>query len=146
MYQPCCLVPGCQGKLGELRKKQLTKPQKQFILSLGMQFGIQATSLINLFPPSLLRTSYKDMDSTMVVVAGDDSARLGECRRQGSGVAEVQDPRLDAGDAPRLRHQHMGGVPCATNCHNDRHPAGGPQCCLGYSNPTGVLFLGGDLF
>ena len=35
MYQPCCLVPGCQGKLGELRKKQLTKPQKQFILSLG---------------------------------------------------------------------------------------------------------------
>ena len=36
MYQPCCLVPGCQGKLGELRKKQLTKPQKQFILSLGI--------------------------------------------------------------------------------------------------------------
>ena len=35
MYQPCCLVPGCQGKLGELRKNQLTKPQKQFILSLG---------------------------------------------------------------------------------------------------------------
>ena len=34
MYQPCCLMPGCQGKLGELRKKQLTKPQKQFILSL----------------------------------------------------------------------------------------------------------------
>ena len=27
MYQPCCLVPGCQGKLGKLRKKQLTKPQ-----------------------------------------------------------------------------------------------------------------------
>ena len=35
MYQPCCLVPGCHSKLGELRKKQLTKPQKQFILSLG---------------------------------------------------------------------------------------------------------------
>ena len=35
MYQPCCLVPGCLGKLWELRKNQLTKPQKQFILSLG---------------------------------------------------------------------------------------------------------------
>ena len=39
MYQSCCLVPaGCQGKLGKLRKNQLTKPHKQFILSLGRSF------------------------------------------------------------------------------------------------------------
>ena len=81
------------------------------------------------------------MDGPMVVVAGDAPARLGECRPQGAGAAEVEDPRLDAGDAPRLRHQDVGGVPRATYCHNDWHPAGGPQCCLGYSNPTGFLFF-----
>ena len=32
MYQPCCLLPCCQGKLGELTKKQFTKPTPQFIL------------------------------------------------------------------------------------------------------------------
>ena len=36
MYQPSCLLPCCQGKQGELAKKQLSKPQKQFILSLGI--------------------------------------------------------------------------------------------------------------
>ena len=35
MYQPSCLLPCCQGKPGELAKKLLSKPQKQFILSLG---------------------------------------------------------------------------------------------------------------
>ena len=35
MYQPCCLLPCCQGEAGELAKKLLSKPQKQFILSLG---------------------------------------------------------------------------------------------------------------
>ena len=85
-----------------------------------------------------------DMDGPMVVVAGDDPARLSECRPQGAGVAEVEAPRLDAGDAPRLRHQDVGGVPRATYCHNDRHPAGGPQCCLGYIHPTGVLLFSSD--
>ena len=32
MYQPCCLLPCCQGKLGKLTKKQFTKPTPQFIL------------------------------------------------------------------------------------------------------------------
>ena len=32
MYQPCCLLPCCQSKLGELAKKQFTKPTPQFIL------------------------------------------------------------------------------------------------------------------
>ena len=37
MYQPSCLLPCCQGKPGELAKKKLlSKPQKQFILSLGI--------------------------------------------------------------------------------------------------------------
>ena len=36
MYQPSCLLPCCQGKLGELTKKQLSKSQKQFVLSLGI--------------------------------------------------------------------------------------------------------------
>ena len=35
MYQPSCLLPCCQGKPGELAKKVLSKPQKQFILPLG---------------------------------------------------------------------------------------------------------------
>ena len=35
MYQPSCLQPCCQGKPGNLQKKLLSKPRKQFILSLG---------------------------------------------------------------------------------------------------------------
>ena len=35
MYQPCCLVPCCQGRLGEIAK--LTKSSVHFILSLGIQ-------------------------------------------------------------------------------------------------------------
>ena len=35
MYRPSCLLLCCQGKPGELAKKLLSKPQKQFILSLG---------------------------------------------------------------------------------------------------------------
>ena len=36
VYQPCCLVPCCQGKLGRVNlQKQLTKPTVQFILSLS---------------------------------------------------------------------------------------------------------------
>ena len=33
VYQPCCLVPCCQGKLGELAPKQLSKPTVLFILT-----------------------------------------------------------------------------------------------------------------
>ena len=32
VYQPICHLPYCQGKLGELTKKQFTKPTPQFIL------------------------------------------------------------------------------------------------------------------
>ena len=40
MNQPSCLLPCCQGKPGELAKKNLlSKPQKQFILSLGNREG-----------------------------------------------------------------------------------------------------------
>ena len=35
MYQLSCLLSCCQAKPGELAKKLLSKPQKQFILSLG---------------------------------------------------------------------------------------------------------------
>ena len=38
MYQPSSLLPCCQGKPGELAKKLLSKPQKQFILSLGISY------------------------------------------------------------------------------------------------------------
>ena len=35
MYQPCCLVSCCHGKLGKLVKKTFTKQTLQFILSLS---------------------------------------------------------------------------------------------------------------
>ena len=38
MYQPSCLLLCCQGKPGELAEELLSKPQKQFILSLGKLF------------------------------------------------------------------------------------------------------------
>ena len=44
MYQPSCLLPCCQGKPGELANKLLSKPQKQFILSLGISIMYQFCS------------------------------------------------------------------------------------------------------
>ena len=46
MYQPCCLLPCCQGKLGELTKKQFTKPTPQFIL--GRSISIRTHTILSL--------------------------------------------------------------------------------------------------
>ena len=58
MYQPSCLLRCCQGKPGELAKKLLSKPQKQFILYLGTDFAgpmKRLTLVLYLLSATLLR-------------------------------------------------------------------------------------------
>ena len=52
MFKACCLVPCCQGRLGEITKKQLTKPIVQFILSLSRGGSISQRRAHNSNPAS----------------------------------------------------------------------------------------------
>ena len=45
LYQPCCLVPCCQGKLGEFAKKFMI-PTVQFILSLSANISTLSKALL----------------------------------------------------------------------------------------------------
>ena len=64
MYQPCCLVPCCQGELGELTKKQFTKPTAQLILSLSAyQRSIAALSAEEVMSFSALVSGKEDISA-----------------------------------------------------------------------------------